>query len=176
MFTILEEIKDVSISLSFYSCRFRNSVQLGCEQRSLELPGRVGLCFKRSGGSPTVTLEFARKLYADVKVLDSVPRSSVNTFAGRSVGDVLLAWENAAHLLSKEGNGDKFEFVTPSLSILAEPAASVISDAANQAYGKRWTRAYIYYLYSTNAQDITGKHYYRSRDEKVGAKYSSQFP
>jgi sulfate transport system substrate-binding protein len=132
-----------------------------------------GYAFKRSGGSHTAAREFVRKLYANVKVLDSGPQSSVNIFAGRGVGDVLLAWENEAHLLSKEGNGDKFEVVTPSLSILAEPAVSVISDAPDQAYG---TRAYIDYLYSTNAQDIAAKHYYRPRDEKVAAKYSPQFP
>ena len=108
--------------------------------------------------------------------MDSGTRGSVNTFVERGVGDVLLAWENEAHLLAKEGNGDKFEVITPSLSILAEPTVSVINDVADQAGAHEMTKAYIDYLYSTKAQDIAGKHYYRPRDEKVIAKYALQFP
>ena len=47
-------------------------------------------------------------------------RGSTTTFAERGIGDVLLAWENEAHLALREQPG-KFEIVTPSLSILAEP-------------------------------------------------------
>jgi hypothetical protein len=50
--------------------------------------------FTRSGGSHTAALEFVRKLYAIVKVLNVRSGSSVNTFARRSVGDVLLARES----------------------------------------------------------------------------------
>ncbi|SHL35253.1 sulfate transport system substrate-binding protein [Nitrosospira sp. Nsp11] len=135
-----------------------------------------GYAFRQSGGSNTAALEFVRKLFANVKVMDSGTRGSVNTFAERGVGDVLLAWENEAHLLAKEGNGDKFEVVTPSLSILAEPTVSVINDVPDQAGAHEMTKAYIDYLYSTKAQDIAAKHCYRPRDEKVIAKYAMQFP
>jgi sulfate transport system substrate-binding protein len=37
-------------------------------------------------------------------------------------------------------------------------------------------KAYIDYLYTSKAQDIAAKHYYRPRDEKVAAKYAVQFP
>ena len=37
-------------------------------------------------------------------------------------------------------------------------------------------KAYIDYLYSTKAQDIAGRHYYRPRDKKMAAKYAEQFP
>ncbi len=59
------------------------------------------------------------------KVLDSGARGATTTFAERGIGDVLLAWENEAHLAIREQPG-KFEIVTPSLSILAEPPVAIV--------------------------------------------------
>jgi sulfate transport system substrate-binding protein len=46
-------------------------------------------------------------------VLDSGARGSTTTFAERGIGDVLLAWENEAHLALKEFGTDQFEIVYP---------------------------------------------------------------
>ena len=54
-------------------------------------------------------------------VLDSGARGSTITFAKNGIGDVLLAWENEAHLALKEFGADKFEIVYPQSSILTEP-------------------------------------------------------
>lgn len=135
-----------------------------------------GYALKQPGGNDATALEFVRKVFANVKSLDPGMRSSVNAFVERGVGDVLLAWENEAHLIAEEGSGDKFEVVTPSLSILAEPTVSVVNDAADQTGMREVARAYIDYLYTTKAQHIAGKHYYRPRDERVAAKYAMQFP
>lgn len=134
-----------------------------------------GYALKQPGGSDDTALEFVRKVFANVKSLDPGMRSSVNTFVERGIGDVLLAWENEAHLIAEEG-GDKFEVVTPSLSILAEPTVSVVNAVADQTGMREVARAYVDYLYTTKAQDIAGKHYYRPRDERVAAKYAMQFP
>jgi sulfate/thiosulfate transport system substrate-binding protein len=66
--------------------------------------------------------------------------------------------------------------VVPSTSILAEPAVSVVNGMDNKTGSQEVPKAYIDYLYSTKAQDIAGKHYYRPRDEKIAAKYASQLP
>jgi sulfate/thiosulfate transport system substrate-binding protein len=70
-------------------------------------------------GNDAKAQEFVRKIYKNTKVLDSGARGATTTFAERGIGDVLLAWENEAHLAIREQPG-KFEIVTPSLSILAE--------------------------------------------------------
>lgn len=62
----------------------------------------------------------------NVEVLDSGARGSTNTFVERGIGDVLIAWENEALLAANELGKDKFEIVTPSESILAEPTVSVV--------------------------------------------------
>jgi sulfate transport system substrate-binding protein len=68
---------------------------------------------------------FVEKLYENVPVLDTGARGSTITFAQRNQGDVLIAWENEAYLLEKEF-GAKFDVVVPSISILAEPAVTVV--------------------------------------------------
>jgi sulfate transport system substrate-binding protein len=76
---------------------------------------------KQPGGNDATAKDFVKKLFANVKVLDSGARGSTTTFVERGIGDVLLAWENEAYLSIKELGPDKVEIVTPSLSILAEP-------------------------------------------------------
>ena len=51
-------------------------------------------------GSEQRAQEFVAKLFANVPVLDSGARGSTTTFVERGIGDVLIAWENEALLLS----------------------------------------------------------------------------
>ncbi|MDN5935865.1 MAG: sulfate ABC transporter substrate-binding protein [Nitrosospira sp.] len=135
-----------------------------------------GYALKQPGGGQTSALEFVRKLFVNVKALDSGTRGAMTTFVERGAGDVMLAWENEAHRIVREQGGDKFEIVTPSMSIVAEPTVSVVDNVIDRGGARDVAKAYIDYLYTTKAQDIAGKHYYRPRDEKVAAKYAMQFP
>ena len=119
--------------------------------------------------------EFAAKLYKNVPVLNSGARGSTLTFAKNGVGDVLLTWENEAHLALKEFGADKFEIVTPSLSILAEPSVAVVDANAKRHGTLPLAQAYLEYLYSDEGQEIAAKNFYRPRDEKIAAKYTSRF-
>ncbi len=119
--------------------------------------------------------DFVARLYKNVPVLDSGARGSTITFVQHEVGDVLLAWENEAHLALKEFGADKFVIVTPSLSILAEPPVAVVDKNAKRHGTLTVARAYLEYLYSDEGQEIAAKNFYRPRDEKIAAKYASQF-
>ena len=118
---------------------------------------------------------YIRQLYKNVPVLDSGARGSTVTFAQRDIGDVLLAWENEAHLALKEFGADKFDIVTPSISILAEPPVAVVDKTARRHGTTEAAKAYLDYLYSDEGQDIAGKNFYRPRSEKAAAKYAGQF-
>ena len=76
--------------------------------------------------------DFIKRLYKNVPVLDSGARGSTTTFAERGIGDVLLAWENEAYLALKQFGADKFDIVTPPLSILAEPPVAVVDKVAKK--------------------------------------------
>ena len=80
---------------------------------------------KHKYGSDAKAQDFVRQIYKQTKVLDSGARGATTTFAERGIGDVLLAWENEAYLAVREQPG-KFEIITPSLSILAEPPVAIV--------------------------------------------------
>ncbi|QHE76899.1 sulfate ABC transporter substrate-binding protein [Hydrogenophaga sp. PBL-H3] len=130
---------------------------------------------KRKFGSDAKAQEFIGKLYANVPVLDSGARGSSITFAQRAQGDVFISWENEAYLLEKEF-GNKVDFVYPSLSILAEPAVTVVDKNVDKKGTRAVAQAYLEYLYTEEAQDIIGKHFYRPTSAKAQAKYAKQLP
>lgn len=130
---------------------------------------------KRKYGSDAKAQEFIGKLYANVPVLDSGARGSSITFAQRAQGDVFISWENEAYLLEKEF-GNKVDFIYPSLSILAEPAVTVVDKNVDKKGTRAVAQAYLEYLYSEEAQDIIGKHFYRPTSAKAQAKYAKQLP
>ena len=134
-----------------------------------------GYALKQPGGNADSAKNFVKRIYANTKVLDSGARGSTTTFVERGIGDVLIAWENEAYLSVKELGPDKFEIVTPSLSILAEPPVSVVDKNVDKRGTRKVATAYLEYLYSPEGQEIAAKNHYRPRDAKVAAKYAKQF-
>ena len=130
---------------------------------------------KRKYGGDVQAKDFVKKLYENVPVLDTGARGSTITFAQRAQGDVLIAWENEAYLLEKEF-GNKFDVVYPSLSILAEPAVTVVDKNVDKKGTRAVATAFLEYLYSDEGQDIAGKNFYRPISAKAQAKYAKQFP
>ncbi|MQW91809.1 sulfate ABC transporter substrate-binding protein [Acinetobacter wanghuae] len=128
----------------------------------------------QAGGNDAKAQEFVRQIYKQTKVLDSGARGSTTTFAERGIGDVLLAWENEAYLALREQPG-KFEIVTPSLSILAEPPVAIVEKTVNKKGNKYLAQGYLNFLYSPLGQEISARNFYRPRNEKVLAKYSQTF-
>lgn len=128
----------------------------------------------QAGGNDTKAQEFVRQIYKQTKVLDSGARGATTTFAERGIGDVLLAWENEAHLAVREQPG-KFEIVTPSLSILAEPPVAIVEKNAKKDGNENLAKAYLNYLYSPAGQTIAAQNYYRPRNAAVLAKYKNVF-
>jgi len=134
-----------------------------------------GYALKQPGGNDAKAKDFVKKVFQNVKVLDSGARGSLVSFTQRGIGDVLLAWENEAYLASKELGPDKFDIVTPSLSILAEPPVSVVDKVVDKRGTRKVAEAYLQYLYSPEGQEIAAANYYRPRDAKVAAKYADKF-
>ena len=130
---------------------------------------------KQPGGNADSAKAFVKRIYGNTKVLDSGARGATTTFVERGIGDVLIAWENEAYLAVKELGPDKFQIVTPSLSILAEPPVSVVDKTVDKKGTRKVAQAYLEYLYSPEGQEIAAKNYYRPRDAKVAAKYAKQF-
>ena len=135
-----------------------------------------GYALRHNNNDDAKARAFVARLYKNVPVLDSGARGSTTTFAQRGIGDVLLSWENEAHLALKEFGADKFEIIYPSESILAEPPVAVVDKIAAKHGTTAVATAYLNYLYSDEGQDIAARNFYRPRNEKVAAKYAAQFP
>ncbi|MDO5624263.1 MAG: sulfate ABC transporter substrate-binding protein, partial [Pseudomonadota bacterium] len=130
---------------------------------------------RRKLGDEAKARAFVAQLYRNVPVLDTGARGSTITFGQRGQGDVLIAWENEAYLLEKE-TGAKFDIVYPSLSILAEPAVTVVDKNVDRKGTRAVAEAYLQYLYSDEGQDLAGKHFYRPTSPQAAAKYAERFP
>ena len=119
--------------------------------------------------------QFVGDLYKNVPVLDTGARGSTVTFVERGVGDVLLAWENEAFLAQREFGKDKFEIVSPPLSILAEPPLSVVDRVADKKGTRAVAEAYLKYWYSREGQEIAARNSYRPRDSEIAREYEKSF-
>ena len=135
-----------------------------------------GFALKQPGGTEAKAKDFIAKLYGNVPVLDSGARGSTVTFAERNIGDVLLAWENEAHLSLKEFGADKFEIVYPPVSILAEPPVAVVDKNVDKKGTRAVAQAYLEYLYTPEGQEIAARNFYRPIDPKVATAHAKQFP
>ena len=127
-------------------------------------------------GNEAKSKEYMGKLFRNVPVLDTGARGATTTFAQRGIGDVLISWENEAFLAQQDLGKDKFDIVAPSVSILAEPPVAVLEKNTEQKKTTAIAREYLRFLYSSQAQEIVVKHYYRPSNEEVAAKYAQRFP
>ena len=132
----------------------------------MALPGKARAERFRQGGaklrSPKTEHRYSQKkfvadLYQNVPVLDTGARGSTVTFVERGVGDVLLAWENEAFLAQREFGKDKFEIVSPPLSILAEPPVAIVDKVADKKGTREVAEAYLKYWYSKEGQEIAAR-------------------
>ncbi len=127
-------------------------------------------------GDEARTKEFVRAIYRNVPVLDTGARGSTTTFAERGVGDVLLTWENEAHLAVQELGPDRFDIIVPSLSIRAEPPVAWVDKHVEKKGTRAIAEAYLKFLYSDEAQAIIARHHYRPSSAGIATAHSAQFP
>ena len=131
---------------------------------------------KAPGGNAEKAKAYIANLYKHVPVLDAGARGSTVTFTKRGIGDVLLAWENEAHLALKEEGGDQYQIVYPSRSILAEPPVAVVDKNVDAHKSRAAAEAFVKFLYTPQAQEIEARDFYRPRNQAILAKYKAQFP
>lgn len=135
-----------------------------------------GWALRAPGGSESKAKDFVKALYGHIPVLDTGARGSTTTFAQRGVGDVLLTWENEAHLARSEFGADKFDIIYPPSSIFAEPPVALVDKVVDRKKTRIVAEGYLNFLYSPLAQDIVGQNFYRPRNPAALAKYARQFP
>ena len=131
---------------------------------------------KNNGGDQAKAIDYLRKFFKNVPVLDTGARGATTTFVQRGIGDVLISWENEAFLAVKEHGAGTFEIINPSLSILAEPPVTWVDRVVKKRGTEAVAKAYLEFLYTPEGQAIAAKNYYRPHLPEVAEKFKSQFP
>lgn len=131
---------------------------------------------KQNGGDETKAEAFVAALFKNVPMLDTGARGSTMGFAQRQLGDVLITWENEAHLVLREFKSGGYELITPPYSILAQPPVAVVDNYAVKHGTVALAEAYLQFLYTPAAQEIIAKNHYRPVDASIAAKYATSFP
>jgi sulfate transport system substrate-binding protein len=134
----------------------------------------AGWAYGQKVGGAAAARDYVTKLYRNVPVLDAGARGSTTTFAQRNIGDVLLSWENEAHLVLEEF-GPNFDVVYPSISILAEPPVARVDKNVDAHKTRVQSTGYLNFLYSPAAQELIAKHHFRPRNPKVAARHAAEF-
>ena len=131
---------------------------------------------RQPGGNAASAREFVQRMFRNVPVLDTGARGSTVTFAQRNLGDVLVTWENEAHLALSEFGANRFQIVVPSISILAEPPVAVVDRVVDRKGTRDAATGYLNVLYSPIAQEIIARNHYRPRNPQIAARFASTFP
>ena len=69
----------------------------------------------------------------------------------------------------------KFEIVSPSVSVLAEPPVALVDKNVDRKGTRKVAEAYLKFLYTPEAQELIARNHYRPRDTAVAAKYRAKF-
>ena len=125
---------------------------------------------ERKGGR-AAALEFVRRLYANVPVLDSGARGATTTFVERGLGDALIIWESEAYLAVQALGPDKVDIVVPSVSIVAEPPVAIVDKVVDKRGTRKVAQAYLEFLYTPQGQEIAARNHYRPTLPAVAARH-----
>ncbi|MBI1275447.1 sulfate ABC transporter substrate-binding protein [bacterium] len=120
-----------------------------------------GYALKQNNNDEAKARVFITKLYKNVPVLDTGARGATTSFVQRGMGDVLISWENEAYLAQDQMGKDKFDIVSPSISIKAEPPVAVVEKNAAKKGTTELAQTYLKGLYEKDAQLLIAKHHYR---------------
>lgn len=136
-----------------------------------------GYAAKKFAGDEAKIRPFIAAIYKNVPVLDTGARGATISFAMRDQGDVLIAWENDAHLLVEEFGKETFEIIAPSVTIKAEPPVALVDANVDARGTRKVAEAYLQFLYSPKAQAIIAKHFYRpAHPQAAAAEDLARFP
>lgn len=131
---------------------------------------------RRSLGGDAAAQDFVTKLYERVPVLNSSARGATETFTKRGEGDVLLVWESEAYELVRQTGGRRLEIVTPPTSILVEPPVAWLDANVGKHENARVSISFAKFLYTEEAQEIIGRHFFRPRSAAAAARVRPKLP
>lgn len=127
-------------------------------------------------GDVAKTKAFVSQVLSNVPVFDTGGRGATTTFVERGIGDALVTFESEVIEIKSEYSKTRLEAVYPSISVRADFPIAIVDKVVDRRGTREVASAYLLFLYSTEAQEILAKHFFRARDPAVVAHHQSQFP
>ncbi|MFZ4125649.1 MAG: sulfate ABC transporter substrate-binding protein [Rickettsiales bacterium] len=118
-----------------------------------------GYAQARYGKSAQAARDYMTSWLKRVPVFDTGARAATTNFVRRNQGDVLITWENEAHLAQKYFGADAFEIIMPRVTIKAEPVVAVLSQSPI-------AKDYVEGLFAPEAQALAVQHFFRSTTQR----------
>lgn len=135
-----------------------------------------GYALKANGNDDAKARELVGRILKNVPVFENGGRAATTTFVQRQIGDVLVTFENEAHLAAKQFGAGQFEIVYPPYSVRMESPVAVVDSVADKRGTREAATAYLQGLWSKEAQELGAKLYLRPADAKVLAAHSATLP
>lgn len=127
-------------------------------------------------GDDAKVREFVGKIFKNVPVFDTGGRGATTTFAERGIGDVLVTFEAETRGTQKQLGVDKYDVVTPKVSLLAEFPVTVVDKVVDKRGSRKIAEAYLNYLYTPEGQEILAQNFNRVHDKGVIEKHKDIYP
>jgi sulfate/thiosulfate transport system substrate-binding protein len=118
-------------------------------------------------------LEFLRSVFRNVTVLDESARDSITNYE-TGVGDVAITYEN--EVLVGQLNGQTYEYVIPTSTILIENPVAVIDENVDRHGNRAAAEAFRDFLWTPEAQRIFAEYGLRSVDPAIAEETAEQYP
>ncbi|MBP1857171.1 sulfate ABC transporter substrate-binding protein [Rhizobium herbae] len=131
---------------------------------------------EKFANDPAKVEAFVKKIFDNVPVFDTGGRAATTTFVERETGDVLITFEAETKGIAKEFGEDKFDIVTPSVSLLAEFPVAIVDKVVDKNGTRELAKSYLDFLYTPEGQTILAENGNRVNDATVAAEFKDQFP
>lgn len=136
----------------------------------------MGAARLADGNDPAKTTQFMTQFLKNVEVFDTGGRGATTTFVERGLGDVLISFESEVNNIRDQYAKDGYEVVVPKTNILAEFPVTWIDKNVAAGHTENVAKAYLNYLYTSQAQQIITHFYYRVNNPELMAEQKDRFP
>ncbi len=135
-----------------------------------------GAALKEHNGDHEKAKELARGILKNVPILENGGRAATTTFVQRGIGDVLLTFENEAHMAANEFGKDQFEVIYPTYSIKAENPVAIVDTVVERKDSEVLAKEYLDFLWSEPAQELAASLYLRPSNQDILEENADRFP
>ena len=122
---------------------------------------------------PAAARDFLARVFRNISIMDKGARESMTTFE-KGVGDVAVTYED--EVLVGRKAGQTYEYVIPRSTILIENPAAVVDLYADKHGVGAVARAFVEFLWSTEAQRAFATYGFRPVDPDVARMVTPPFP